>query len=280
MFSHVPDGDTGTNMGMTITNGAKEVADKSASTVGEVAQILSKGLLMGARGNSGVITSQLFRGFGQSVKGKVELDGKDLAQAFQHGVEVAYKAVMKPVEGTILTVSRGAATAALKKAEETDDAVEVMRATLDGANRALKKTPEMLPVLKEVGVVDSGGQGLVYIYEGFLSALTGEYIASEDFEATPAVMSEMINAEHHKSVAGHVATEDITFGYCTEIMVALRQGLLMSRTLIMKNSVTTLTTLGIPSLWSTMMKSLKSMSIQKIQVWSCKRVFNMVAWSR
>nr|WP_244228287.1 DAK2 domain-containing protein [Streptococcus suis] len=220
----VPDGDTGTNMGMTITNGAKEVADKSASTVGEVAQILSKGLLMGARGNSGVITSQLFRGFGQSVKGKVELDGKDLAQAFQHGVEVAYKAVMKPVEGTILTVSRGAATAALKKAEETDDAVEVMRAALDGANRALKKTPEMLPVLKEVGVVDSGGQGLVYIYEGFLSALTGEYIASEDFEATPAVMSEMINAEHHKSVAGHVATEDITFGYCTEIMVALRQG--------------------------------------------------------
>ncbi|HEL2460463.1 TPA: DAK2 domain-containing protein [Streptococcus suis] len=220
----VPDGDTGTNMGMTITNGAKEVADKSASTVGEVAQILSKGLLMGARGNSGVITSQLFRGFGQSVKGKVELDGKDLAQAFQHGVEVAYKAVMKPVEGTILTVSRGAATAALKKAEETDDAVEVMRATLEGANRALKKTPEMLPVLKEVGVVDSGGQGLVYIYEGFLSALTGEYIASEDFEATPAVMSEMINAEHHKSVAGHVATEDITFGYCTEIMVALRQG--------------------------------------------------------
>ncbi|MGD6420546.1 DAK2 domain-containing protein, partial [Xanthomonas citri pv. citri] len=139
-------------------------------------------------------------------------------------VEVAYKAVMKPVEGTILTVSRGAATAALKKAEETDDAVEVMRATLDGANRALKKTPEMLPVLKEVGVVDSGGQGLVYIYEGFLSALTGEYIASEYFEATPAVMSEMINAEHHKSVAGHVATEDITFGYCTEIMVALRQG--------------------------------------------------------
>ncbi|MBF0787932.1 MULTISPECIES: DAK2 domain-containing protein [unclassified Streptococcus] len=220
----VPDGDTGTNMGMTITNGAKEVSDKPASTVGEAAQILSKGLLMGARGNSGVITSQLFRGFSQSVKDKEELTGKDLAQAFQHGVEVAYKAVMKPVEGTILTVSRGAATAALKKAEQTNDAIEVMRATLEGAKRALKKTPEMLPVLKEVGVVDSGGQGLVYIYEGFLAALTGEYIASDDFEATPAVMSGMINAEHHKSVAGHVATEDITFGYCTEIMVALRQG--------------------------------------------------------
>ena len=140
----VPDGDTGTNMGMTIENGAKEVADKSASTVGEVAGIFAKGLLMGARGNSGVITSQLFRGFSQSVK--------------------------------------------------------------------------------EVGVVDSGGQGLVFIYEGFLSALTGEYIASEEFQATPATMTEMINAEHHKSVASHVATEDIKYGYCTEIMVALKKG--------------------------------------------------------
>ena len=205
----VPDGDTGTNMGMTMDNGAKAVADQSASTVGEVGQILSKGLLMGARGNSGVITSQLFRGFGQSIKDKTELDGQDLAHAFQAGVEVAYKAVMKPVEGTILTVSRGAASAAIKKAESTNDAVEVMRAALDGAKAALAKTPEMLPVLKEVGVVDSGGQGLVFIYEGFLSALTGEYIASEDFQATPATMTEMINAEHHKSVAGHVATEDI-----------------------------------------------------------------------
>ena len=220
----VPDGDTGTNMGMTIENGAKEVADKPASTVGEVASILAKGLLMGARGNSGVITSQLFRGFSQAIKGKDELTGQDLALAFQSGVEVAYKAVMKPVEGTILTVSRGAAIGAKKKAEETDDAVEVMRAALEGAKAALAKTPEMLPVLKEVGVVDSGGQGLVFIYEGFLSALTGEYSASEDFVATPANMSEMINAEHHKSVAGHVATEDITFGYCTEIMVALKQG--------------------------------------------------------
>ncbi len=220
----VPDGDTGTNMGMTIENGAKAVADQPASTVGQVGQVLSKGLLMGARGNSGVITSQLFRGFGQAIKDKEELDGKALAEAFQAGVEVAYKAVMKPVEGTILTVSRGAATAALKKAESTDNAVEVMRAALDGAKAALAKTPEMLPVLKEVGVVDSGGQGLVFIYEGFLSALTGDYLTSEEFQATPANMSEMINAEHHKSVAGHVATEDIKFGYCTEIMVALRKG--------------------------------------------------------
>lgn len=220
----VPDGDTGTNMGMTITNGAKEVADRPASTVGEVAQILSKGLLMGARGNSGVILSQLFRGFGQKVVGLDELDGHDLAAALQNGVEVAYKAVMKPVEGTILTVARGAATYALKKANETDDAIEVLRATLDGAKIALAKTPDMLPVLKEVGVVDSGGQGLTYIYEGFLAAATGEYIESEDFTATPAVMDEMVNAEHHKAVAGHVATEDIKYGYCTEIMVALGKG--------------------------------------------------------
>ncbi|MCP8963349.1 MULTISPECIES: DAK2 domain-containing protein [unclassified Streptococcus] len=220
----VPDGDTGTNMGMTIENGAKEVSDRSASTVGEAAGIFAKGLLMGARGNSGVITSQLFRGFSQSVKDKEELDGVALAAAFQSGVEVAYKAVMKPVEGTILTVSRGAAIGAKKKAESTNDAVEVMRAALEGAKTALAKTPDMLPVLKEVGVVDSGGQGLVFIYEGFLSALTGEFIASEEFQATPATMSEMINAEHHKSVAGHVATEDIKFGYCTEIMVALKQG--------------------------------------------------------
>ena len=220
----VPDGDTGTNMGMTIENGAKEVSDRSASTVGEAAGIFAKGLLMGARGNSGVITSQLFRGFSQSVKDKEELDGASLAAAFQSGVEVAYKAVMKPVEGTILTVSRGAAIGAKKKAESTNDAVEVMRAALEGAKTALAKTPDMLPVLKEVGVVDSGGQGLVFIYEGFLSALTGEFIASEEFQATPATMSEMINAEHHKSVAGHVATEDIKFGYCTEIMVALKQG--------------------------------------------------------
>ena len=220
----VPDGDTGTNMGMTIENGAKEVSDRSALTVGEAAGIFAKGLLMGARGNSGVITSQLFRGFSQSVKDKEELDGAALAAAFQSGVEVAYKAVMKPVEGTILTVSRGAAIGAKKKAESTNDAVEVMRAALEGAKTALAKTPDMLPVLKEVGVVDSGGQGLVFIYEGFLSALTGEFIASEEFQATPATMSEMINAEHHKSVAGHVATEDIKFGYCTEIMVALKQG--------------------------------------------------------
>ncbi|MCJ1994436.1 DAK2 domain-containing protein [Lactococcus piscium] len=220
----VPDGDTGTNMGMTITNGAKAVSDKHAETVGEVAAVLSKGLLMGARGNSGVILSQIFRGFGQVIKDETEFTGANLASAFQNGMEVAYKAVMKPVEGTILTVARGAAAFAGKKATESDDAIDVLKAALEGAKVALAKTPDMLPVLKEVGVVDSGGQGLVYILEGFVAAATGEYLDSEEFQATPAVMDEMVNAEHHKSVAGHVATEDIKFGYCTEIMVGLGQG--------------------------------------------------------
>ena len=165
-----------------------------------------KGLLMGRVGTQELSLLNCSADFLKVSKTKKELDGAALA-AFQSGVEVAYKAVMKPVEGTILTVSRGAAIGAKKKAESTNDAVEVMRAALEGAKTALAKTPDMLPVLKEVGVVDSGGQGLVFIYEGFLSALTGEFIASEEFQATPATMSEMINAEHHKSVAGHVATE-------------------------------------------------------------------------
>ena len=220
----VPDGDTGTNMGMTITNGAKAVSDKQATTVGEVAAILAKGLLMGARGNSGVILSQIFRGFGQAIKDETVFTGENLAKAFQNGVEVAYKAVMKPVEGTILTVSRGASAFAGKAANESDDAIVVLKAALEGAKVELAKTPDMLPVLKEVGVVDSGGQGLVYILEGFVAAATGEYLDSAEFEATPAVMDEMVNAEHHKSVAGHIATEDIKYGYCTEIMVGLGQG--------------------------------------------------------
>ncbi|GHU36476.1 dihydroxyacetone kinase [Bacilli bacterium] len=226
----VPDGDTGTNMGMTITNGAKAVSDNHATTVGEVAAILSKGLLMGARGNSGVILSQIFRGFGQAIKDADVFTAENLAKAFQNGVEVAYKAVMKPVEGTILTVSRGAAAFAGKKATSSDDAIDVLKAALEGAKVALAKTPDMLPVLKEVGVVDSGGQGLVYILEGFVAAATGEYLTSEEFQATPAVMDEMVNAEHHKSVAGHVATEDIKFGYCTEIMVGIGQGPTVTKT--------------------------------------------------
>lgn len=220
----VPDGDTGTNMNLSMTSGAKAVADATSEKVGDLATTLSKGLLMGARGNSGVILSQLFRGFAKAIPTVETLTAPELAQAFTHGVETAYKAVMKPVEGTILTVARIAAEYGEKKAQTSDDCVEVMKAVVHGAKRALAKTPDLLPVLKEVGVVDSGGQGLLFIYEGFLNALTGEYQANEVYEPTPAAMDEMVNAEHHRSVQGQMATEDIKFGYCTEIMVKIGEG--------------------------------------------------------
>ncbi|UUV98241.1 DAK2 domain-containing protein [Vagococcus luciliae] len=220
----VPDGDTGTNMDLSMTSGAKAVREATSEHVGELAAILSKGLLMGARGNSGVILSQLFRGFSKKIEDKEVLNAQDLADAFKNGVEVAYKAVMKPVEGTILTVSRGAAIAAEKKAKESDDALEVMEAALKGAKKALAKTPDMLPVLKEVGVVDSGGQGLVFIYEGFVESLSGKVVESEIYQPSPAQMEEMVNAEHHRSVQSHMSTDDIKFGYCTEIMVKIGEG--------------------------------------------------------
>ncbi|QGR82430.1 DAK2 domain-containing protein [Enterococcus gallinarum] len=220
----VPDGDTGTNMNLSMTSGAKAVADATSEKVGDLATTLSKGLLMGARGNSGVILSQLFRGFAKAIPTVETLTAPELAQAFTHGVETAYKAVMKPVEGTILTVARIAAEYGEKKAQTSDDCVEVMKAVVHGAKRALAKTPDLLPVLKEVGVVDSGGQGLLFIYEGFLNVLTGEYQANEVYEPTPAAMDEMVNAEHHRSVQGQMATEDIKFGYCTEIMVKIGEG--------------------------------------------------------
>lgn len=219
----VPDGDTGTNMNLSMISGAKAVSDSTSDKVGELATHLSKGLLMGARGNSGVILSQLFRGFAKQIPDVETLSSKELAAAFTHGVNTAYKAVMKPVEGTILTVARVAAEFGERKATETDDCVAVMTAVVSGAKKALAKTPDLLPILKEVGVVDSGGQGLLFIYEGFLSVLNGEYVPENDFE-TPAAMDEMINAEHHRSVHSHLATEDITFGYCTEIMVKIGDG--------------------------------------------------------
>nr|WP_242703829.1 DAK2 domain-containing protein [Enterococcus sp. 669A] len=220
----VPDGDTGTNMNLSMTSGATAVVNSPSEKVGELANVLAKGLLMGARGNSGVILSQLFRGFSKEIPDVATLNAQDLAKALVHGVETAYKAVMKPVEGTILTVAREAAKAGDRKAKQTDDVIEVLEAVVKSGKRALDKTPDLLPVLKEVGVVDSGGQGLLFIYEGFLSALNGEYFADEAFEPGPAEMDEMVNAEHHRSVQGHMATEDIKFGYCTEIMVQLGQG--------------------------------------------------------
>jgi len=220
----VPDGDTGTNMNLSMTSGAKAVVDSTSEKVGDLATMLSKGLLMGARGNSGVILSQLFRGFSKQIPDVTVLNATDLAAAFTHGVETAYKAVMKPVEGTILTVAREAAKAGEKKAKSTDDVIEVMTAVVKGGKRALAKTPDLLPVLKEVGVVDSGGQGLLFVYEGFLSALNGEFQADEVYEPSPAEMDDMVNAEHHRSVQGQLATEDIHYGYCTEIMVKIGEG--------------------------------------------------------
>ncbi|MGG3893425.1 DAK2 domain-containing protein [Geobacillus stearothermophilus] len=212
----VPDGDTGTNMNLSMTSGAKEVKAHASDHIGNVAAALAKGLLMGARGNSGVILSQLFRGFAKAVEGKPQVDGFEFAAALQAGVDTAYKAVMKPVEGTILTVAREAARKAIETAKKDRDVVAVMEAALAEAKAALKRTPELLPVLKEVGVVDSGGQGLVYVYEGFLAALKGEAVSTAPAEVP---MEEFVKMAHHQSAQSHIHTDEIEFGYCTEFMV-------------------------------------------------------------
>lgn len=219
----VPDGDTGTNMNLTFQSGFKSVNESDADTVGDLAQALAKGLLMGARGNSGVITSQIFRGFAKSLEGKDTIDAKELATAFSDGVKSSYKAVMKPVEGTILTVARVAAEYGEKAVKNSDDIEELVGAVIEGAKVALAQTPELLPVLKEVGVVDSGGQGLVFIYEGFLEGLTGVAVESKLYQPDVQEMNEMANATHHQSVQGHFSTGDIVNGYCTEIMINLGQ---------------------------------------------------------
>lgn len=212
----VPDGDTGTNMNLSMTSGAKETEAHAQPHLGKTAQALSKGLLMGARGNSGVILSQLFRGFGKAVENEAELNSRKFAAALQYGVETAYKAVMKPVEGTILTVAKDASKAGVEKAGQTDDVIAVMEAVVKESIASLKRTPDLLPVLKEVGVVDSGGQGLVYVYEGFLACLKGEALPER---SSVESMDELVNAEHHRGVQGFMNTEDIVFGYCTEFMV-------------------------------------------------------------
>ncbi|UFJ41993.1 DAK2 domain-containing protein [Brevibacillus humidisoli] len=219
----VPDGDTGTNMNLTISSGVDELARKEREEIGEAASAFARGLLMGARGNSGVILSQLFRGFYKAVSGKREINARQFADALKAGVDTAYQAVMKPVEGTILTVAREAAEMAVRTARITDDVTKVMEQTYEQAQETLARTPDMLPILKEVGVVDSGGQGLVFIYEGFLRTLKGETAPTwEKQPSPPAIAGEMeqIVAEQHRAQA-HLKTEDITFGYCTEFMVWL-----------------------------------------------------------
>ncbi|ULT58547.1 DAK2 domain-containing protein [Neobacillus drentensis] len=217
----VPDGDTGTNMNLSMTSGAKEVKNNRQEHIGKVGSALSRGLLMGARGNSGVILSQLFRGFSKAVESKAVISGSDFAHALEAGVETAYKAVMKPVEGTILTVAKDSAKSAVAAAQKSEDIIYIMEEVLKEAKASLKRTPDLLPVLKEVGVVDSGGQGLVFVYEGFLSQLKGESLP-ESSDLLPS-MTELVSAEHHKSVQGHINTEDIVFGYCTEFMVRFEE---------------------------------------------------------
>ena len=217
----VPDGDTGTNMNLTVKSGAKAVNESNATDVGTLAKAFAKGLLMGARGNSGVITSQLFRGFAKSMEHKETLNAQDVIDAFTGGVQTAYQAVMKPVEGTILTVAREAAKGALLKAKKTDDIIEIMRALVESSKKSLANTPNLLPVLKEVGVVDSGGQGLVFIYEGFLEGLSGETAEQDVYVPDEQEMDEMVNATHHQSAQSHLATADIVNGYCTEMMIEL-----------------------------------------------------------
>ncbi|MCA0174348.1 DAK2 domain-containing protein [Bacillus sp. RAR_GA_16] len=217
----VPDGDTGTNMNLTITSGAAEVKSSSSDKVGDVASLFARGLLMGARGNSGVILSQLFRGFSKSIEGKSEITSVELAAAFENGVDSAYKAVMKPVEGTILTVAKDAARKAVKSAKKISDVVELMQVVVKEGKESLNRTPDLLPVLKEVGVVDSGGQGLLLIYEGFLAVLEGK--ETPDSSVDEEKMDELVRAEHHKSAQGHMKTEDIEFGYCTEFMVQFEE---------------------------------------------------------
>lgn len=214
----VPDGDTGTNMNLSMTSGAKEVQNNVQDHIGKVGVSLSRGLLMGARGNSGVILSQLFRGFSKSIETKASVSSQEFAAALESGVETAYKAVMKPVEGTILTVAKDAARQGVIAAKEHSDIIIVMEEIVKEAKASLDRTPDLLPVLKEVGVVDSGGQGLLFVYEGFLAELRGEALPAISDNFT---MDKLVSAEHHINVQGHINSEDIVFGYCTEFMVRL-----------------------------------------------------------
>ena len=206
----VPDGDTGTNMSLTISYAIKELSKVENDDITNVGKALSKGSLMGARGNSGVILSQIIRGIAKSVEGKETLNVVDLANALKNGSDTAYKAVIKPIEGTILTVVRESGEYALQIAKEDIDMIEFLELVVAKANESLNKTPELLKALKEAGVVDSGGKGLVLIYEGMLSSLKGNDIESVEGGASSNVE---VNVEQN------ISTEDIKFQYCTEFIL-------------------------------------------------------------
>ena len=208
----VPDGDTGTNMTMTIMSAAKEVSSLTNPTMVELAKAISSGSLRGARGNSGVILSQLFRGFCKVIKEYDEIDVTILCEACQKAVETAYKAVMKPKEGTILTVAKGAAEKALELSDDTEDVVTFVEEVIKQAEYVLDQTPEMLPVLKQAGVVDSGGQGLVQVLKGAYDALIGKEIDYTIEGAPTGAAPAKISAE---------TEAEIKFGYCTEFIIVL-----------------------------------------------------------
>lgn len=206
----VPDGDTGTNMGLTIKSAVKNVND--GMSVKEICSTISRGALMGARGNSGVILSQILRGFTLSLQNTKEIKAADIAAALNKGVEIAYKSVLKPVEGTILTVSRKAAEAAVNAAETAQTIDEVLTAAIEAGRVALEHTPDLLPVLKEAGVVDAGGRGFLYILEGGLAALRGEEIVIADKE-------ELVVKDKTVAFSAEFQETDIKFNYCTELMI-------------------------------------------------------------
>ena len=210
----VPDGDTGTNMSQTMSAAVRELNARSAPTVGDVANTVARGALKGARGNSGVILSQIFRGISRALDGAEEMDAQLFAKALRQGADTAYKAVMKPKEGTILTVARVIAEDLEKEVLKTNDLMELMEFVLKSGDAILKKTPEMLPVLKQAGVVDSGGKGLMVLYAGFNAALHGEPI--EDMELNQAAGMTLPG----EFVDDHEALEEITFAYCTEFIVS------------------------------------------------------------
>lgn len=210
----VPDGDTGTNMSMTLANSVREISKLQNETAGKIASVNASALLRGARGNSGVITSLLFRGFAKGVANDEELTAENIANAFKLGVEAAYKAVMKPTEGTILTVARVASERATESAENGNDALKVFGDAISGAKEALEQTPELLPQLKKAGVVDAGGKGFVIILEGMMSVFENGIII-------PSEVSQEESAEQEsesRNAAGEFET-DITFTYCTEFIV-------------------------------------------------------------
>lgn len=221
----VPDGDTGTNMNLTMRSGVQELRSRPSLSLGTAAEALSRGLLMGARGNSGVILSQLFRGFARGAAGHDELNAVQFAGALQQGVDTAYKSVVKPVEGTILTVARESARHAVSIARRTPDIAALMREVLAKAKETLQRTPDMLPILKQVGVVDSGGQGLVHLYEGFAAYLSGEATveavempaAAEVF--APAAAAPPARRAESAPAQSRVATESIEFPYDMEFFI-------------------------------------------------------------